>query len=173
MTLGSSVAESDIVKGDLIFPWVGQVQIYAGSGQVIYAIGSQGYVVQESKVHAYAVRRIITGGDTTPDPGNDNTDTDTDNNDNNNNDNNNNDGTTEWVDSDSVATVVCSVINVRAAPSTSSEVVAEYYNGNTVYYDSIVRNSECDWVSYIAASGNRRYVCGQLPDGTCYLSPCP
>ena len=94
------------------------------------------------------------------------------NNDNNNNDNNNNDGT-EWVDGDSVATVVCDSINVRASASTSSEAVASYAYGDTFYYDSIVRNSECNWVSYIGGSGNRRYVCGKSPSGDCYLSPCP
>ena len=72
-----------------------------------------------------------------------------------------------------VATVTTNAINVRAAPSTGSEIVADYAQGDTFYYDSWVKNSECTWCSYIGGSGNRRYVCGKTASGECYLSPCP
>ena len=70
-------------------------------------------------------------------------------------------------------TVVVGAVNVRASASTSSEAVATYGYGDTFYYDSIVRNGECSWMSYIGGSGNRRYVCGKTPSGECYVSPCP
>ena len=175
MGLGTEVTSDKLIKGDIVFPYVGQCEIYTGNNQVIFARGAEGYVVQKEVEHVYTARRIITGGDETPD-GADPVDPpiEPDQPDNNDNDNNNNDGeTTEWVDSDSVATVICGAINVRAAATTNSEAVAEYVKGDTFYYDSIVRNSECNWVSYIANSGNRRYVCGRTPSGECYLSPCP
>ena len=86
---------------------------------------------------------------------------------------NNNNGGTETVPSDSVVQVIVDAVNVRASASTSSEIVATYGNGDTFYYDSIVRNSECSWISYIGGSGNRRYVCGKSSSGYCYVSPCP
>ena len=95
-----------------------------------------------------------------------------DGNNNNNNDNNNNNEGTEWVDN-LVATVTADALNVRSSASTSGSVVATYGYGDTFYYDSIVRNSECNWVSYISYSGARRYVCGKTPSGECYISPCP
>ena len=70
-------------------------------------------------------------------------------------------------------TVVVDQLNVRASSSTSSSVVATYAYGDIIAYDSVVTNSECTWISYIGGSGNRRYVCGKTPSGTCYVTPCP
>ena len=89
----------------------------------------------------------------------------------NNDNNNDNNGGTESTEGS--VTVVVDQLNVRASASTSSEAVATYGNGDSFYYDSIVRNSECTWLSYIGGSGNRRYVCGKSPSGYCYVSPCP
>ena len=60
-----------------------------------------------------------------------------------------------------------------SSSSTSSSSVAQYYKGETIRYDKIVKNSECTWLSYIGGSGNRRYVCGKTASGSCYVSPCP
>nr|WP_277423763.1 SH3 domain-containing protein [Streptococcus sp. ZJ1593] len=47
---------------------------------------------------------------------------------------------------------------VRSAPSQSSPALATYTVGQSVNYDS-VRNAEGKtWISYIAYSGNRRYI---------------
>ena len=175
MEMGTQVTRDKLVLGDIVCPYAGQVEIYSGNGNTIFARGAEGYVVEKAIEYVYVARRLISGGDETPDPGNNDNNNDNnnnDNNDNNNNDNNNGE-TVVWVDSDSVATVLCEVINVRAGASTSTEAVAEYYQGNTFYYDSIVTNSECAWFSYIGNSGNRRYVCAKTPSGQCYLSPCP
>lgn len=49
-------------------------------------------------------------------------------------------------------------VNVRAAASTSAEVVAQYKAGQTVKYDSYIDAEGIRWCSYIGASGKRRYV---------------
>ena len=50
------------------------------------------------------------------------------------------------------------VCNVRSAPNTNAPIVATYGVGQSINYDSVY---ECDgyrWISYIGASGKRRYV---------------
>lgn len=60
-------------------------------------------------------------------------------------------------------------INVRSEPTTSSEVVAQYKKGQSVAYDSYVRNEGYVWISYIGSSGNRRYmVCREIATNTPY-----
>lgn len=49
-------------------------------------------------------------------------------------------------------------VNVRAAASTSSAVVATYKKGQTVKYDSYIDAEGIRWCSYIGGSGKRRYV---------------
>lgn len=49
-------------------------------------------------------------------------------------------------------------VNVRAAASTSSAVVATYKKGQTVKYDSYIDVEGIRWCSYIGGSGKRRYV---------------
>lgn len=49
-------------------------------------------------------------------------------------------------------------VNVRAAASTSAEVVAQYNAGQTVKYDSYIDAEGIRWCSYIGGSGKRRYV---------------
>ena len=48
--------------------------------------------------------------------------------------------------------------NIRAAASTNSAVVGLYSKGQSVNYDSKVTAGGYVWLSYIGASGNRRYV---------------
>ena len=49
-------------------------------------------------------------------------------------------------------------VNVRAAASTSAQVVAQYKAGQTVKYDSYIDAEGIRWCSYIGGSGKRRYV---------------
>lgn len=49
-------------------------------------------------------------------------------------------------------------VNVRAAASTSSAVVATYKKGDIVKYDSYIDAEGIRWCSYIGQSGKRRYV---------------
>lgn len=49
-------------------------------------------------------------------------------------------------------------INVRALPSTSSEIVAMYKKGQKVHYDSVYEGDGYRWISYIGGSGKRRYM---------------
>lgn len=59
------------------------------------------------------------------------------------------------------------VCNVRSAPNTRAEIVAQYGVGQSINYDSVY---ECDgyrWISYIGGSGKRRYVaCRRLSGDT-------
>ena len=146
INMGSSVSQSSLVLADLVFPSSGHVQIYSGNGKVIHAPKS-GDVVKEVTIYGFwAGRRLISGGSS---------------------------GGGSSSSTSGSATVTATSLNVRASASSSSESVAKYYNGETIKYDSIVKNSECTWLSYIGGSGNRRYVCGKTASGSCYVSPCP
>lgn len=63
--------------------------------------------------------------------------------------------------------VTQAVCNVRSAPNTNAAIVAQYGVGQKIHYDSVY---ECDgyrWISYIGASGKRRYVaCRRLSGDT-------
>jgi hypothetical protein len=61
-------------------------------------------------------------------------------------------------------------VNVRSSPSVSSSIVAQYYPGETVVYDQIVKAEGRTWISYIGGSGNRRYCCQIDTDGSHYIS---
>lgn len=49
-------------------------------------------------------------------------------------------------------------VKVRAGASTSSQVVASYKAGQSVYYDRVYAGNGYRWLSYVGASGKRRYV---------------
>ena len=63
--------------------------------------------------------------------------------------------------------VTQAVCNVRSEPNTNASIVAQYGVGQKINYDSVY---ECDgyrWISYIGASGKRRYVaCRRLSGDT-------
>lgn len=63
-------------------------------------------------------------------------------------------------------TVGGSVLNVRSAPSTASEVVDQYQPGQQINYDQIGTSNGYRWISYVGGSGNRRYVAIGTADGT-------
>ena len=48
--------------------------------------------------------------------------------------------------------------NLRAEPSTASEIVATYANGQQFNYDGYLIANGYVWLSYIGGSGHRRYV---------------
>ena len=148
VNMGSAVSQSNLIKADLVLPNSGHVQIYTSNGNIIHAPQS-GDVVKEVALYAFwKGRRLISGGTSG--------------------------GGGSSTPSSGQVTVTASSLSVRDAPSTSSSnVVATYSNGGSFYYDSIVRNSDCVWLSYISYSGPRRYVCGKGASGTCYVSPCP
>ena len=60
-------------------------------------------------------------------------------------------------------------VKVRTGPSTSSQSVATYNQGETVKYDSTVQNEGRLWISYIGGSGNRRYCCAIDTNGQKYI----
>ena len=60
-------------------------------------------------------------------------------------------------------------VKVRAGPSTSTESVAVYKQGETVKYDKTVENEGRLWISYIGGSGNRRYCCARDVNGEVYI----
>lgn len=153
INMGSSVSQSNLILADLVFPHSGHVQIYSGNGKIIHAPKS-GDVVKEVEIYAFwAGRRLISGGSS------------------DGNSDGNSDGSS--TNTSGQVTITASALNVRSSPSSSSTCVAKYYNGESLKYDSIIKNSECTWLSYIASSGNRRYVCGKTASGKCYVSPCP
>ena len=60
---------------------------------------------------------------------------------------------------DGTMTVTVDAINVRRAPDTSGEVVAQYTKGKSFKYDTVIIDyNGFVWVSYIGSSGNRNYV---------------
>ena len=63
-------------------------------------------------------------------------------------------------------TVEVSALNVRASAGLSGEIVAVYTAGQTINYDGWIDNDGYIWITYIAGSGNRRYVAvGQSQNG--------
>lgn len=57
------------------------------------------------------------------------------------------------------AKVVCDALNVRSVPRASGNTpVAKYSKGETFRYDRVVLTNKYVYCSYIARSGNRRYV---------------
>nr|WP_288932759.1 CHAP domain-containing protein [uncultured Streptococcus sp.] len=63
-------------------------------------------------------------------------------------------------------TVEVSALNVRAAAGLNAEIVAVYTAGQEINYDGWCDVDGYIWITYIAASRNRRYVAvGQSKDG--------
>lgn len=63
--------------------------------------------------------------------------------------------------------VTQAVCNVRSAPNTRAEIVATYGVGQSIRYDSVYEFDGYRWISYIGASGKRRYVaCRRLSGDT-------
>lgn len=63
-------------------------------------------------------------------------------------------------------TVEVSALNVRASAGLSGEIVAVYTAGQAINYDGWIDNDGYIWITYIAESGNRRYVAvGQSENG--------
>lgn len=59
------------------------------------------------------------------------------------------------------------VCNVRSAPNTKAEIVAQYPVGKEINYDQVWEGDGYRWISYIGASGKRRYVaCRRLSGDT-------
>ncbi|CUP72500.1 N-acetylmuramoyl-L-alanine amidase [Clostridium baratii] len=54
--------------------------------------------------------------------------------------------------------VIVDKLNIREKPSTSSRVVGSYLRGESVYYDYYVDNEGYRWISWVGASGKRRYM---------------
>ena len=62
--------------------------------------------------------------------------------------------------------VEVSALNVRSAAGLNAEIVAVYTTGQEINYDGWCDVDGYIWITYIAASGNRRYVAvGQSKDG--------
>lgn len=63
-------------------------------------------------------------------------------------------------------TVEVSALNVRASAGLLGEIVAVYTAGQVINYDGWLDNDGYIWITYIGASGNRRYVAvGQSQNG--------
>lgn len=61
--------------------------------------------------------------------------------------------------------IVCSS-HVRSEPSLNGEIVATYSKGQVINYDSYCITNGHVWISYIGASGKRRYVAtGEFVNG--------
>lgn len=74
--------------------------------------------------------------------------------------------TGERVPQSGTCKVLVDTLNVRTAPSTSAEVVATYSKDETFTYDSFIDAEGIRWVSYIGASGNRRYIARRTLDNS-------
>lgn len=63
-------------------------------------------------------------------------------------------------------TVEVSALNVRASAGLLGEIVAVYAAGQEINYDGWLDNDGYIWITYVAGSGNRRYVAvGQSENG--------
>ncbi|WP_105153816.1 PlySs2 family phage lysin [Streptococcus suis] len=69
-------------------------------------------------------------------------------------------------------TVTVDAINVRRAPNTSGQIVAQYTKGQSFKYDTVIIDENgFVWVSYIGGSGKRNYVAtGATQNGKRYGS---
>lgn len=67
-------------------------------------------------------------------------------------------------------TVTVDCLNVRRAPNTSGQIVAEYRYGQSFKYDTVIIDvNGFVWVSYVGGSGKRNYVAtGATRDGKRY-----
>lgn len=54
--------------------------------------------------------------------------------------------------------ITLDVCNVRSAPNTRAEIVAQYQKNKPINYDQVWEGDGYRWISYIGASGKRRYV---------------
>ena len=147
---GIEVSQSNIIKADLVFPSSDHVTLYCGTGDdIIHANGLQG-IVQEYYIYSFwRARRIIQGGNENPDNG----------------------GNTAG--DSGYTTVTAGSLDVKSSASLSSSTVATYSSGDSIYYDSVVRNGEGSWISYVGGSGIRRYCLARTSSGSCNVSPCP
>ena len=55
-------------------------------------------------------------------------------------------------------TITVDKLNIRALPSINSEIVGSYTRGESFVYDYYVDNEGYRWISWIGASGKRRYM---------------
>ncbi|WP_051372995.1 N-acetylmuramoyl-L-alanine amidase [Clostridium sp. Ade.TY] len=55
-------------------------------------------------------------------------------------------------------TVIVDELMIRERPSTNSKAVGSYTRGESVNYDYYIDNEGYRWISWIGASGNRRYM---------------
>ena len=71
-----------------------------------------------------------------------------------------------WIRQTATFTVTVDAINVRQNASTSAKIVATYKRGQSVVYDCYKVIGPYVWISYIGASGKRRFmVCGEAKNG--------
>lgn len=71
-----------------------------------------------------------------------------------------------WVAQKATFTLTVDAINVRDSASTSAKIVATYKRGQSVVYDCYRVIGSYVWISYISASGKRRYMaCGNAKGG--------
>ena len=62
------------------------------------------------------------------------------------------------VSQNGVCTVIVDKLNIREKPSTNSKIVGSYNRGESVYYDYYIDSEGYRWISWIGASGKRRYM---------------
>ena len=60
-------------------------------------------------------------------------------------------------------------VKVQTGPSTSTEAVATYEEGEIINYDKTEENEGRLWISYIGSSENRRYCCARDTNGEIYI----
>ena len=70
--------------------------------------------------------------------------------------------------------VLVNKLIVRAAPSTTSEEIAQYNAGDIIHSgDSLIENEEGIWLRYTGQSGNKRYVMVYDKDNAQYVDVAP
>ena len=153
--MGTAVSQNKLTKADLVLPNSGHVQIYSGNGKIIHAPQSNDVVKEVALYKFWKGRRLIKGS--TSDSSSSGSSS----------------SKTKTVNKSGYVTVTKKSLNVRSKAKTNASSVATYAKGEGFYYDRIIKNTQCTWLSYISYSGARRYVCGKSAKGKCYVKPCP
>ena len=145
--MGKSVSKSNLQLADLVFPHSGHVTMYHGNNKIIHAPCKNSHVkINNLYSNIYGIRRLIL--EDTPD-------------------------VDYSITNGKRVTVTSSELNARNKPKYSQKSVYTYKKGDTIPFDSAVKDSQGRyWLSYISSSNVRRYVISRNSKQHCNTSPC-
>ena len=150
--MGIAVSESNLLHADLVFPVEDHVQLYSGEGHIIHAPVTGGYVKEQPMYGFLSARRLV-GLDDPHSPGESQGPSGED-----------------TAQKGKRVTVIAETLDAHTSASLGSDSAATYCSGETVPFDSYVASEGVHWLSFIANSGERRYVASKTE--RCNTTPC-